>query len=68
MSERKSWFRRMAEAFRPLGDVADTLRPLEGSAAYPEPPRLVVPEDLKRAIDEENLKKARRKAREGKRD
>ena len=60
VSRRRSWFRRLADAFRPLGDVADTLRPFEGSAAYPEPPTLVVPEDLKRAVDEENRRRARR--------
>ena len=53
-----SWFRRLVEAFRPAGDIAQVMRPLEGSAAFPEPPMLVVPEDLKRAVDEENRRKA----------
>lgn len=53
------WFRRLAEAFRPTVDgVAQVMRPIDGSAAYPAPPVLTVPEDLKRAVDEENRRKA----------
>lgn len=53
------WFRRLAAAFRPAAQgVAQVMGPLEGSAAYPAPPVLMVPEDLKRAVDKHNRHKA----------
>lgn len=53
------WFRRFFAAFRPaLDGVGEVLRPIDGSAAYPAPPMLTVPEDLKRAVDEENRRRA----------
>jgi hypothetical protein len=53
-------FRRLVDAFRPTADITDVMRPIEGSAAWPSPPSLVVPPDLKRAVDEENRRKATR--------
>lgn len=54
-----TWFRRLAAIFRPATEgVTAVLRPIDGSAAYPAPPSLVVPEDLKRAVDEENRREA----------
>jgi hypothetical protein len=49
----------MAAPFRPAVAVFTQVgRTLDGSAAYPAPPALRVPEELKRAVDEENRRKA----------
>lgn len=53
-------FKRLVDAFRPTADIARVMRPIEGSAAWPSPPGLLVPEDLKQAVDEENRRKAAR--------
>lgn len=53
-------FKRLVDAFRPMADIARVMRPIEGSAAWPSPPALHVPEDLKQAVDEENRRKAAR--------
>ena len=42
---------KLRDLFRSMSSFG---RGLEGSAAYPAPPELPIPEDLKRAIDEEN--------------
>jgi hypothetical protein len=55
-----SLFKRLVDAFRPTADIARVMGPIEGSAAWPSPPALLVPEDLKRAVDEENRRKAAR--------
>lgn len=53
-------FKRLVDAFRPAAGIAEVMRPIEGSAAWPSPPTLHVPEDLKQAVDEENRRRAAR--------
>jgi hypothetical protein len=53
-------FKRLVDAFRPTADITRIMGPIEGSAAWPSPPALLVPEDLKQAVDEENRRKAAR--------
>ncbi|MBO9520807.1 MAG: methyltransferase domain-containing protein [Nocardioidaceae bacterium] len=52
-------FHRLAAPFRAaLRGLSPVMAPLDGSAAYPSPPELRVPEELKRAVDEESRRKA----------